>query len=116
MEVDQEFKDLWNQLKSPDEADLQKQLEADGLRMTSILESSGGFGAGAAYASGAIDAPINAFGTQGMMHGDKGSVGTGRGRRGRGRGAGRGASTSSSRKPKIQNTHLEGVDLTKDYI
>lgn len=68
--------------------------------------------------------PISAFGTGNMMHGDKskamaatrGARGGGRGGRGRGRGRGRGAAQSSSRKPKIQNTHLQGIDLSKDYV
>ncbi len=140
MHVDQEFQDLWHGLKSPDQVDLQKELEAEGLRLTATIGGPSGGGAQQQHAGGAgasfysqqqaSSAPISAFGTKGMLHGDKSSSSTG-GSRGRGTRGGRGGGTSrggamgggagrgrgsSSRKPKIMNTHLEGIDLTKDYV
>ncbi|KDN41061.1 hypothetical protein K437DRAFT_258417 [Tilletiaria anomala UBC 951] len=117
-DVDQEFRDLWHSFNSPDAVDLSKQLEADGMRVTAILPSASSGMTDSTVSSN--NAPISAFGTKGMLHGDK-TAATGRGGSGRGRGRGRGgrgsaSSTSSSRKPKIQNTHLKDVDLSKDYI
>lgn len=79
--VDDEFKELWHELKVPDLVDLPKELEREGLSTTDML-----------------DAPISAAQLAANAKNKKKKKGTG------------------ARRFKLQNTHLEGVDLSQDFI
>ncbi|CAO1620559.1 unnamed protein product [Sympodiomycopsis kandeliae] len=88
---DEEFKDLWHQIKVPDAVDLARSLESDGLTSANLISSTStnsGHGAG----------------NRGGKRGGRGGK--------RGGGAGSGGNSRS----KLQNTHLKDVDLTKDYV
>lgn len=81
------FRSLWSQVKVPDAVDLARQLEAEGLGGSSVD----------LIRSTASNSGANARG-MGKRGGRGGKRGGGAGRRG-----------------KLQNTHLVGVDLSKDY-
>ncbi|SJX61181.1 related to TFA2-TFIIE small subunit [Sporisorium reilianum f. sp. reilianum] len=79
--VDDEFKDLWHELKVPDLVDLPKELEREGLSTTDMLDS-----------------PISAAQLAANAKNKKKKKGAG------------------ARRFKLQNTHLEGVDLSQDFV
>lgn len=83
--LNEEFKDLWHSLAVPDSVDLPRQLEQEGHMTATVTNNDAVLAAQQAAAARA---------------------------RGRGRGRGRGG---SARKVRIQNTHLEGVDLSSNY-
>lgn len=82
---DAEFRDFWAQTKVPDAVDLARQLEAEGMSSANLIQST----------------VTNS--QSGNLRGGK------RGGRGGKRGGG------SGRRGKVQNTHLVGIDLSKDY-
>ncbi|GAK63003.1 transcription initiation factor IIE subunit beta [Moesziomyces antarcticus] len=79
--VDDEFKELWHELKVPDLVDLPKELEREGLTTTDML-----------------DAPVSAAQLAANAKNKKKKKGSG------------------PRRFKLQNTHLEGVDLSQDFV
>ncbi|CAO1632240.1 unnamed protein product [Parajaminaea phylloscopi] len=86
---DAEFRSLWAQTKVPDAVDLARQLEAEGMSSGNLIQST------------ANNSQNGAAGGRGGKRGGRGGArgGAGAGRRG-----------------KLQNTHLVGVDLSKDYL
>lgn len=87
---DAEFRDLWAQAKVPDAVDLARQLEAEGMSSGNLIQST----------------------ATNSQHG----AANGRGGKRGGRGGAKRGTGSSGRRGKLQNTHLVGVDLSKDYL
>ncbi|KAJ1915446.1 transcription factor TFIIE beta subunit, TFIIEB, Tfa2 [Tieghemiomyces parasiticus] len=74
--VGDEFKDLWHQVRVPDEADLSKELDFAGLKQMEVFQKK-------------VTDPSDGKGKKAKQR---------------------------NRRVKITNTHLEGIDLTKDYV
>ncbi|KAK9723078.1 transcription factor TFIIE beta subunit, TFIIEB, Tfa2, variant 2 [Basidiobolus ranarum] len=72
---DAEFKQMWHELRAPDETDLPAELDKAGLKTMEVFEKKS-----------KSDEPKNK------------------------------KSKARNRKVKITNTHLEGIDLTQDYV
>ncbi|PWN92481.1 hypothetical protein FA10DRAFT_285347 [Acaromyces ingoldii] len=86
--VDEEFRELWHSLPVPEPVDMYKYLAEKGLSAAQAAQSASQQAAANASAMAA---------------------------RGRGRGRGSSRGSGRGRKVRIQNTHIEGIDISRNY-
>lgn len=109
-----EFRELWHKQKVPDAVDLARSLEAGKSEQRQTLETHVHDGSDSDLSSLLPTLPPDGLTSANLIastatHSGAANRGGKRGGRGGKKGDGRG------RKVRIQNTHLEGVDLSKDY-